>query len=36
MLCGAPLGELPILSTSFANCASDEPFEPVFNLISVE
>jgi hypothetical protein len=36
MLCGALLGESPLLSTSFANPASDERFEAVFNPISTD
>jgi len=36
MLCGALLGESPLLSTPFANPAIDESFEAVFNPISTE
>jgi hypothetical protein len=36
MFGGALLGESPLLSTSFANPASDESFEAVFNPISTD
>jgi hypothetical protein len=36
MFGGALLGESPLLSTSFANPASDESFEAVFDPISTE
>lgn len=36
MFGGALVGESPLLPTSFANPASDESFEAVFNPISTE
>jgi hypothetical protein len=36
MLCGALLGKLQLLRTSFANSAIHESFEAVFNLIPAE
>jgi hypothetical protein len=36
MLCRAPLGKSPILSTSFPNSAIDETFEAVFNPTPTE
>jgi hypothetical protein len=36
MFCGALLGKVPLLSTSFANVAIHQSFEPVFNPISPE